>query len=131
MGTIFLPCEMLCSFCIKGWRFSRGGRDGGTDKDALFVFLEYCRVGDVVNGPVNVGKAFRRFEAEIDMGGSISSGNSIGCRMLPGVDAPPNDFESVACPFLFEFSLLSHDKVRRRGMLYSPPDTSVSNDKNE
>lgn len=93
------------------------------------------RVGVVVVGPGTAGNTLRRLEADIDIGGlaadSKSSGSSIGCRILPGVDGPPNDIDSVAGPPLWKFPLLSHDKVRRRGAIYSPPETSVRDDKKE
>lgn len=92
-------------------------------------------VGAVAADPGFSGKAFRRFEADIDVGGlgadSTSAGSSIGCRIQPELTGPSNDFESEAWPPLLDSPLWSHDKVRRRGALYSPPDTSVSDDKNE
>jgi len=74
--------------------------------------------------------------ADIDKGGLdaaciSSSENRIGWKMLPGVDGPPNDFDSNEGPTLPVFPLLSHDKVRRRGVLYSPPDASVREDRKE
>ena len=111
----------------------------------------------VVVGAVGLtltGEAFRKLEADIDIGGLIivaavdssfsSSSDScrIGCRILPDVNCrPPNDFDDsigvcgCVCPPPFPivvYPLLSHDKVRRRGALYSPPNSaSVRDDKKE
>ena len=119
---------------MSGCRFSREGSDDGASKGVLPVFRDGVCIGIAVVGPGTTGNAFRRFEADIDMGGlavdSKSSGSSIGCRILP-VDGPPSDFDSIVCPPFFKFALLSHDRVRRRGALYSPPDTSVRDDKKE
>ena len=93
------------------------------------------RVGVVVVGPGPSGNTFLRLEADIDVGGpgadSASAGSSIGCRIVPEVTGPPNDFDSKTWPPFLESPLWSHDKVRRRGALYSPPDTSVRDDRKE
>lgn len=78
-------------------------------------------VGAIAFEPDTVGDAFRKLAADIDVGGlateSMSSGNNIGCKMLPDVDGPLDDFESIAEAALPGYPLLSHDKVRRRGTL--------------
>ena len=117
---------------------SRDDNDDGAINDALFFVRDdgggVAAAVDVVGAGI-AGDAFRRFEADIDMGGlvadSISSGSKIGCRILPVADEPPNDFESITDPPFPALKLLSHDKVRRRGALYSAPDASVRDDKKE
>jgi len=135
---------------MSGCRVSRGGSDG-TNKNVLILFRDDDDnddegVVDVTVGAGLAGDAFRKLEADIDMGGlaaaaaessffsSLSS--KIGCRILPGVEGPPNDLDPIAAsppptPNPPLFPLLSHDKVRGRGVLYSPPVASVRDDRKE
>ena len=54
-----------------------------------------------------------------------SSFRRIGCSILPGRDIPPNEFDPTgAAPAAAHAplpTLLSHDKVRRRGRIQSIP----------